>query len=311
MDVQAAEAATHFELSEGAAVLPLLEVHPEFAEGPVTVMKVMPGTLADQETIFASHAVHYIRRTLTGLEYCHGHRDGVLHGDVKPSNIFLGPSGEVLLGDFGVADELTGGARGYTLEYAAPELLQGAERSIETDLWATAVTFYELLTGQLPFGAEPETSPEDITDRITRGAYSHPDDILPYLPLRFRQFFRGAFNVDPARRPYSTAASMRNELKHLAARVEWVRMRRAGCVVCFEGHEVTGEGVRTGVVYEAAVIERPQLGRFEPHIKRASGGGGALRRLRGLENYSGSKRQAGQKLSVWMRTLMERGDISR
>src|SRR5438270_6215712 len=70
MDVQTAEAARHFEVSEGSAVLPLLEVHPEFAEGQVTVMKLMDGTLADLDTVFASKAIHYTRRLLTGLEYC-------------------------------------------------------------------------------------------------------------------------------------------------------------------------------------------------------------------------------------------------
>ena len=43
MDVQTAEAARHFEVAEGSAILPLLEVHPEFAEGQVTVMPLMAG----------------------------------------------------------------------------------------------------------------------------------------------------------------------------------------------------------------------------------------------------------------------------
>ncbi len=139
LDVQTAEAARHFVVAEGNAILPLLEVHPEFAEGQVTVMPLMPGTPAEIRPVFASYAVHVTRRILTALEFCHGR--GVVHGDVKPANVFCDENA-VLLGDFGVA--------GVTLEYAAPELVSGYAKTTATDLWATAVTFYELLCGESP-----------------------------------------------------------------------------------------------------------------------------------------------------------------
>lgn len=300
MDAQTAEAARHFEVADGSAILPLHEVHPEFPEGQVTVMPLMPGTLADEPTVFASRAVHVTRRILTALEFCHGR--GVIHGDVKPSNVFVDRDGAVLLGDFGVA--------GHTVEYASPELLAGAERSSMSDLWATAVTFYELLCREMPFGQRPQLDESEIARLVDACAYRDPDDLLPYLPLRFRRFFRECFLADPDARSYQSAGAMRLALRELAVRVEWVRVQRAGSVVCFEGYELSPDGHRTGVTYEADVLHRPRKGDYVPRVRKATAGG-TPRAPRGLPRFAGSKPQAGQKLSVWMRSLTENGDILR
>jgi hypothetical protein len=208
----------------------------------------------------------------------------------------------VLLGDFGVA--------GYTLEYAAPELVGGGERSKATDLWAAAVTFYELISGGPAFGQRPDLTDAELADRIAQSSYIHPDERLPYLPLRFRSFFRGCFVPDPRDRAFPTAAAMRAALRELAVKVEWVRVAKDWAIVRYEGYAVTGDGNQTGVMYEASVVERPRKRDFVAEIKKAEPGGN-LRRLRGLAPVSGSKAQAGQKLSVWMRTLTENGDIPR
>jgi serine/threonine protein kinase len=300
LDVQTAEAARHFEVAEGSAVLPLLEVHPEFAEGQVTVMPLMVGTLATDGPVFASRAVYVCRRILTALEFCHGR--GVLHGDVKPSNAFIDRNEAVLLGDFGVA--------GGTLEYAAPEQIASGTRSVATDLWATAVTFYELLCGEAPFGERPAMEEEDIAERITSCTFVDPDERLPYLPLRFRTFFRECFVAAPEDRLYSSAATMRAALRELAVHVEWTRVSRSGALVCFEGHEIATDGHQTGVLYQATAVERVRAGDFVAQISKCPVDG-AFRRLRGIEPFAGSKAQVGQKLSVWMRTLTEHGDIPR
>lgn len=296
-DVQTAEAARQFQVAEGNCILPLLEVHTAIAEGQATVMPLAAGTLAETVPTFASRAVHATRRTLTALEFCHGRR--VVHGDVKPSNVFRDEHGNVLLGDFGVA--------GMTPEYAAPELLHSTEKTVATDLWAVAVSFYELLCGEPPFGQRPDVDEFELAQRTAACDYIDPDERLPYLPLRFRQFFRGAFVADPGGRAYATAAAMRNALRDLSVRVEWVQFKKQGCVVCFEGHELTADGHRNGTIYEATIVERPRKGDFVPVVKKARRDQ-ALRRLTGLPTYAGSKAQAGQQLSVWMRRLTDSGD---
>jgi serine/threonine-protein kinase len=301
MDAQTAEAARQFMVAEGGAILPLYEVHPDLAEGQITVMPLMPDTLASAARLLVTQALRYCRRVLTALEFCHGR--GVVHGDVKPANLFVDETQQLLLGDFGVADAYGAGRRGFTLEYAAPELLEGQPRSEATDTWATAVTLYELIVRRMPFGSRPEESEEAIARRVGSGDYRHPDELLPFLPLSFRELFKGCFAPDPLARGYTTAASLRNAIADLVVRVEWDRIGRADSVVCFEGFEVTSDGQFTGVQYEAAVR---RLGRGDRHaavLKRRTTAGGSLRRLPGLPDHVGSAAQAGQQLSVWMRRL--------
>src|SRR6266516_2801285 len=84
------------------------------------------------------------------------HRRGVLHRDVKPQNILLGPDGRARLTDFGSA-RLAGqetvtqtGALVGTVEYAAPEQLAGGRGDARADEYALGVTLYYALTGELP-----------------------------------------------------------------------------------------------------------------------------------------------------------------
>ncbi|MCI0572133.1 MAG: serine/threonine protein kinase [Myxococcaceae bacterium] len=99
------------------------------------------------------------------LEHVHGLRDargellGLVHRDVSPSNVLLGRSGDVKLGDFGIAKGLRTPARtapGATrgkLRYMSPEQLRGGPLDARADLFSLGVLLYEAVVGQSPFDA--------------------------------------------------------------------------------------------------------------------------------------------------------------
>jgi serine/threonine-protein kinase len=97
---------------------------------------------------------------LDGLE--HAHRKGIIHRDLKPANVMISADGEVKIMDFGIArirnsQRLTQlGKSVGTLEYMAPEQIQGKEGDELTDIYAAGNILYELLSGQAPFKADTD-----------------------------------------------------------------------------------------------------------------------------------------------------------
>ncbi len=96
------------------------------------------------------------RQLLSALGYAH--RNGIIHRDIKPSNIMVTDTGLVKITDFGIAKILgsskltqTGTAAG-SLPYMSPEQIRGKKDiDFRTDLYSAGITFFQMLTGELPF----------------------------------------------------------------------------------------------------------------------------------------------------------------
>ncbi|HEX7900950.1 MAG TPA: serine/threonine-protein kinase [Planctomycetota bacterium] len=133
------------------------------------VMEFVPGDTLDavlerERKLPLDRATRVIREIAAGLAAAH--RSGIVHRDVKPGNILMAPDGKPHLTDFGLARHAET-RKGLTIEgtflgtpeYASPEQVEGKKVDHRTDLYSLGCTYYQLLSGTLPFLGE---SPMEI-----------------------------------------------------------------------------------------------------------------------------------------------------
>jgi serine/threonine protein kinase/tetratricopeptide (TPR) repeat protein len=141
----------------------------ELADGGVLRFHSPPGM---------RRSIEYVLQICAAL--AHAHANGIIHRDIKPDNVLLTSSGIVKLTDFGLAHNMDAtqpsddGSIVGTLAYLAPEIIQGAQPSPQSDLYALGVLLYELLTGELPFKGA------DIHNLLNKVLFS---DIIPPAAL--------------------------------------------------------------------------------------------------------------------------------
>lgn len=150
----------------------------------------------------------------------HAHSRGVLHRDVKPSNLLLVPSGRVVLVDFGLATiadgerlTRTGSVLG-SMPYMAPEVLDGGDATVASDVYALGVTLYELATLSLPFVSNRV---EELRRQVLEAAPLRPRVRNPELSRDLETIIACAMDRAPARR-YATAEGLAADLRALLGR---------------------------------------------------------------------------------------------
>ena len=137
------------------------------------------------------------------------HEGGVIHGDLKGSNILVTSEGNIKLLDFGLGRRIPrsgmaevtssrlplaeAGATAGTLPYLAPEVLRGNPTSLQSDLWALGVVLYQMATGEFPFRGG---TPFELSMEIMVGTPQK----LGQVPEPLQATLRHCLEKDPAAR---------------------------------------------------------------------------------------------------------------
>ena len=156
-----------------------------------------------------------VREVCLALDYAHAH--GVIHRDVKPSNIMLDKQGHVYLADFGLALLTEFGTRGEILgspRYMAPEqAISSAEVVPQSDLYAVGVILYEMFTGEIPFDAD---EPMEIALMHMSKPPRPPRSLRPQISPALEAVILKALAKDPAQR-YQSGAELAHALERALA----------------------------------------------------------------------------------------------
>jgi eukaryotic-like serine/threonine-protein kinase len=198
-------------------------------EEPLLVMEYVKGlplskVIRGRRSVSLATALDFARQIVAAV--AHAHDNGVIHGDLKSSNVMVGPDGHVTILDFGLAVRSDAGEGGGefdstrlspssgaagTVPYMAPEMIRGQPPSVQSDIWALGVLLFEMIAGRRPFAG---STPYEIASNILVDQRTCMESLI-------RGPIRGIIDrclaIDPAGR-YASAHALGRALRPLGRR---------------------------------------------------------------------------------------------
>lgn len=202
-------------------------------EEPFLVMEHIKGiplskVIRGRRALSAATALNFARQIVSAV--AHAHDRGVIHGDLKSSNIMIGPDRHVTILDFGLARFTGRAARtgveetaidstkqspssgpAGTVPYMAPEIIRGGEASVQSDIWALGVLLFEMIAGRRPFAG---TTPYEVASNILVNKRTAMQSLIQG-PIR--EVIDRCLRIDPAGR-YASAHALAAALRPLRRR---------------------------------------------------------------------------------------------
>jgi serine/threonine protein kinase len=240
-DCAAARLRAEAELLKAAGECGVIGLRGTIAEPPGIVLEYASGgSLADRLRISGAlppaEAVRIVAQLADAL--AHLHARGIVHRDVKPSNVLFTARGELRLADFGVAARV--GSRGTlgedweelrvgTAPYAAPEQWAAPSAHPAADVYALGVVLYELLTARLPWEPLADEDEEAFASRIRHEAPVAPSGRGVRVPAALEALVLDSLRPSPTDRPASAAEFARRARQAVRSTVV-IRALAAACI---------------------------------------------------------------------------------
>src|SRR5262249_50264948 len=166
--------------------------------------------LTERSALRPREALDIMEGALAGLAAAHA--AGIAHRDVKPENVLLGNNHAIKVADFGLARLLSdathtkSGMLIGTAAYLAPEQVAGGRTDFRTDVYATGIMLFELLTGRQPYSGD---TPLTVAYRHVNEVVPAPSSLVPGLPPTLDSLVALATSRDPELRPADAGQFLR------------------------------------------------------------------------------------------------------
>jgi WD40 repeat protein/HEAT repeat protein len=200
-------------------ILPIYEVGEHQGQQYFSMKLVEGGSLATARGLPVRKSADLLAAVARAVHFAH--QRGILHRDVKPSNILLDADGTPYVSDFGLAkkvdapsDLTQSGAVVGTPSYMPPEQARGEKRvTTAADVYSLGAILYELLTGRPPFQAD---SAFDTVMQVIEKEPDHPRSVNKSADRDLSVIALKCLDKDPGRR-YTSAAALADDLDHWAS----------------------------------------------------------------------------------------------
>jgi serine/threonine protein kinase len=186
-----------------------------------------------RKTLETRQVLEIAAQIAEALDAAHG--AGIVHRDIKPGNIFVGPTGQVKVLDFGMArsfsrDDGVASKDGSTIpgrpigtvNYMAPERILQMPLDARCDLFSLGVVMYEMATGRLPFAG---ASPSETVTNILENQPTPLTKLSPERPMQLEQIV-GRLTAKRADDRYDTARALLDDLNGVTEKLRDGRRRR-------------------------------------------------------------------------------------
>ena len=197
----------------------------EFIDGARTLADIaIPGRL-----LAVPDVLKIMYECASAFDYAHS--KGVVHRDIKPTNIMLDSDGQVKIGDFGVAlidrddvEETQVIGRLGSPRYMAPEQLLAGEVTNQSDIYSLGIVIYELLTGVSPFAGKHVG---EIARKVLKEPHRPIRELNPDVPDQLSAVIDRTLKKHPAGR-YRTAIDLAGDLQLIYEDLEFSDSKRTG-----------------------------------------------------------------------------------
>ncbi|MBZ9616788.1 serine/threonine-protein kinase [Clostridium estertheticum] len=168
--------------------------------------------------------VKYSLEFLLGLHYIH--TKGLIHFDVKPTNILIDNNNKSIITDFGLAKytDLYGFVRPNKIysSHKPPEGFSNSGYTNKSDIYQAGLTIYRMCNGNDKYYEEYNLwkNKGQVEEAISKGKFPDRNYYLPHIPARLRKFINKAMNVDLDKR-YDNILDMINDISSIDKNLEW------------------------------------------------------------------------------------------